>query len=86
MASFARPRPAMAAGAAAEAPRDTRLAWLDLPFYDRLSADARDGLQAVLAILGSKSPEWGLPTLCRTSWRCRPAPMNAKPLPPGGCF
>lgn len=51
-ASFARPRAAMAEGAAAEAPVTPDFAWFDLPFNDRLSADARDGIEAVLDILG----------------------------------
>lgn len=50
--SFARPRPAMAIGAAAEAPVTPNLAWFDLPFNDRLADDARDGLMAVLDVLG----------------------------------
>ncbi|WP_435703433.1 amidase [Yoonia sp.] len=50
--SFARPRPDMAAGAAADAPVPPDFAWFDLPFNDRLSADARDGIDAVLDILG----------------------------------
>lgn len=50
--SFARPRPSMAAGAAADVPVTPDLAWFDLPFNDRLTADARDGIDAVLDILG----------------------------------
>lgn len=52
--SFARPRPNMATGASAEAPVDPDFAWLDLPFYDRLSDDARDGVEAVLDALGGQ--------------------------------
>lgn len=51
-ASFARPRPDMTAGAAAEVPVTPDLAWFDLPFNDRLSEAAREGLDAVLDILG----------------------------------
>jgi Asp-tRNA(Asn)/Glu-tRNA(Gln) amidotransferase A subunit family amidase len=50
--SFARARPDMAAGAAAEAPVTPDLAWFDLPFNDRLSDAAREGFDAVLEILG----------------------------------
>jgi len=50
--SFARPRPAMAQGAAQDAPVTPSLVWFDLPFNDRLSDDARDGIEAVLDILG----------------------------------
>ena len=51
-ASFARPRPDMLGGAQADAPVTPELAWFELPFNDRLSGDARDGLDAVLEILG----------------------------------
>lgn len=50
--SFARPRPKMSAGAAADAPVTPALAWFDLPFNDRLSGDALDGIDAVIEILG----------------------------------
>lgn len=50
--SIARPRPGMAAGAAADAPVTPDLAWFNLPFYDRLSDDASAGFEAVLEILG----------------------------------
>lgn len=50
--SFARPRPHMSVGAHADAPVTPALAWFDLPFNDRLSGDALDGIDAVLEILG----------------------------------
>ena len=50
--SFARARPDTVDGAAAEVPVTPDLAWLDLPFYDRLSQDALEGLNAVMDILG----------------------------------
>jgi Asp-tRNA(Asn)/Glu-tRNA(Gln) amidotransferase A subunit family amidase len=50
--SFARPRPNMSEGAAADVPVTPALAWIDLPFNDRLSSDALDGIDAVLEILG----------------------------------
>ena len=50
--SFARPRPNMSAGAGANAPVTPALAWFDLPFNDRLSDDALDGIDAVIEILG----------------------------------
>lgn len=50
--SFARPRPNMTAGAGADAPVTPELAWFELPFNDRLSPDAREGMEAVLDILG----------------------------------
>lgn len=52
-ASYARPRPKMWDGANVEAPVTPSLAWFDLPFNDRLSQDAHDGLEAVLDLLGS---------------------------------
>lgn len=51
--SFARPRPAMAAGAAEDAPVAPNFAWFDLPFNDRLSEAAMGGLEAVMDVLGS---------------------------------
>lgn len=50
--SFARPRPNTSVGAAADAPVTPELAWLNLPFYDRLAADTKEGFEAVLDILG----------------------------------
>lgn len=50
--SFARPRPDMTSGAAADAPVTPDLAWFNLPFNDRLSEDARAGFEEVLDILG----------------------------------
>ena len=52
--SFARPRPQMRAGAQAEAPVAPDLVWFNLPFYDRLSPDAHEGMEAVLDVLGSR--------------------------------
>lgn len=50
--SFARPRPDMSAGAAEDVPATPELVWFNLPFNDRLSDDAKEGLDAVLDILG----------------------------------
>jgi len=50
--SFARPRPAMLAGAIADPPVTPEFVWFNLPFNDRLAPDARDGLNAVLDVLG----------------------------------
>lgn len=52
--SFARPRPDMFAGAVADAPVTPDLAWFNLPFYDRLTDDARGGLDIVLDVLGTQ--------------------------------
>ena len=53
-ASFARPRPDMAAGARAEAPVEPDIAWFDFPFNDLLNADVREGLDAVIDMLGPR--------------------------------
>lgn len=53
-ASFARPRPKMAQGATADAPVDPDIAWFDMPYHDRLTQDARDGMEAVIEGLGGK--------------------------------
>ena len=52
--SFARPRPQMRAGSQAEAPVAPDLVWFNLPFYDRLSPDAHEGMEAVLDVLGPR--------------------------------
>jgi Asp-tRNA(Asn)/Glu-tRNA(Gln) amidotransferase A subunit family amidase len=53
-ASFARPRPEMARGAQADVPVEPDFLWLDLPYFDRLNDDAREGLAAVTDTLGAK--------------------------------
>lgn len=53
-ASFARPRPAMLAGAQAEAPVPPDFSWLELPFYDRLAEATRAGLDAVAEVMGAR--------------------------------
>lgn len=58
-ASFARPRPAMLEGAQAEVPIEPNFAWFDLPFHDRLEADAREGLELVLDMLGGQVERFG---------------------------
>lgn len=53
-ASFARPRPGHLAGARAEVPVEPDFAWFDMPYHDRLDADARAGLESVLDALGDR--------------------------------
>lgn len=53
-ASFPRPRPAMQAGATAEAPVAPDLCWFDMPYHDRLDDDAREGLEQILDALGDR--------------------------------
>jgi Asp-tRNA(Asn)/Glu-tRNA(Gln) amidotransferase A subunit family amidase len=52
--SFAHARPAMLNGARADAPIEPDLVWFNLPFNDRLSDAARDGLEGVMDILGER--------------------------------
>lgn len=49
---FARPR--SLAGAQQDPPVDPEIAWFDLPFNDRLSEAARDGLDEIMDLLGSR--------------------------------
>jgi len=53
-ASFARPRPAMAKGAAENVPVEPDLAFFEMPFHDRLANDTREGLEAVIDALGGQ--------------------------------
>ncbi len=52
--SFARPRPQMLAGAREQATIPPDLVWLDMGYHDRLTADAREGLEEVVAALGGR--------------------------------
>ena len=52
--SFARPRPSLLQGARAEPPVAPDIAWFDMPYHDRLSPDANDGLDAVIDALGAR--------------------------------
>ncbi len=53
-ASFARPRSKLLDGARAEAPVEPDIAWFDMPFHDRLTPDAVEGLEAVMDALGPR--------------------------------
>lgn len=53
-ASLPWPPPHMAAGVAQDVPVPPDLAWFDLPFNDRLSDAAREGLDAVIEVLGER--------------------------------
>ena len=50
-ASFARPRPSAASGANAEPPVEPDFAWIDMPYHDRLSDDARAGFEEIMQAL-----------------------------------
>ncbi len=49
--SFARPRPSAAAGVRTEPPVEPDFAWIDMPYHDRLSADARAGFEEIIEAL-----------------------------------
>lgn len=53
-ASFARPRARCLEGARADVPVEPDFLWLDMPYFDRLDDDARDGMEAVLEALGGR--------------------------------
>ncbi|MBW4710071.1 amidase [Roseobacter sp. YSTF-M11] len=52
--SFAHARPDMLLGATEDAPVEPDFAWFNLPFNDRLSGAAREGLDGVMDILGAR--------------------------------
>ena len=52
--SFVHARPKMAEGAMTDAPVEPDLVWFDLPFNDRLSEAAHDGLADIMEILGAR--------------------------------
>lgn len=49
---YPRPRPRMLEGAGSEAPVDPAFIWLDMPYHDRLTTDAAEGMEAVIEGLG----------------------------------
>lgn len=51
---YPRPRPAMLEGFQAEPPVEPSLAFIDLPFADRLSADSRAGFKELVTALGAR--------------------------------
>jgi len=52
--SYPRPRPDMLIGSRAPVPVQPELVWFDLPFNDRLTDDARAGLEEVVDALGAR--------------------------------
>jgi Asp-tRNA(Asn)/Glu-tRNA(Gln) amidotransferase A subunit family amidase len=52
--SYPRPRPDMTSGVNAEPPVEPALAFIDLPFADRLASDTRDGFEEIIAALGPR--------------------------------
>lgn len=53
-ASLARPSPCASAGLRRQPPVEPVFAWLDLSFNDKMSSDARDGINEILSGLGSR--------------------------------
>ena len=52
--SYQDARPDLLAGARAEVPVEPEIAWLNLPFNDRLSEAASEGLETVMDVLGER--------------------------------
>ncbi len=50
-ASFPRPRPSALAGLRSEPPVEPDFAWIDIPYHDRLSGDARAGFEDIIDAL-----------------------------------
>ena len=50
--THSRPRPRFLEGCRSEPPIEPSLAWIDAPYHSRLSDDARQGLDDVVALLG----------------------------------
>ena len=53
-ASYPRPRPQMQKGATADAPLPPNFIWFDMPYFDRLTPAARDGMDELLGALGDR--------------------------------
>ncbi len=54
VASFARPRPVAISGVNAEPPVEPNLVWIDMPYHDRMSDDARAGFDEIIEALGER--------------------------------
>lgn len=59
--SYARPRPPMLEGCRANAPVDPEFVWLELPFNNRLTPAAREGLEEIMALLGDRVEKISVP-------------------------
>ena len=53
-ASYGRPRPQMRQGATSDAPMPPNFIWFDMPYFDRLTPAARDGMEELLGALGDR--------------------------------
>ena len=52
--SFCRPRPGLLNGAASEPPVAPNFVWFEMPYFDKLSDDSREGMVTVLDALGGQ--------------------------------
>ncbi|MAG95547.1 MAG: amidase [Alphaproteobacteria bacterium] len=60
-ATYPRAKPDFSAGCRQEVPVEPALAWLDLPFYDRLAEDAGSGIAELRDALGGRVEEFTAP-------------------------
>ena len=60
-ASHTRPKPELGAGCREPVPAEPSFLWFELPFADRLAADAREGLAELLEVLGERVEKFELP-------------------------
>ncbi|MGI9462770.1 MAG: amidase [Aestuariivirgaceae bacterium] len=61
-ASYVDPKPAMLAGARTEPPVEPDIAWLELPFADRLDASSVEGFDELVSALGTHVEKLPAPT------------------------
>jgi Asp-tRNA(Asn)/Glu-tRNA(Gln) amidotransferase A subunit family amidase len=52
--SFCRPRPRLLNGVRSETPVAPNFVWVEMPYFDKLSDDSREGMMAVLDALGGQ--------------------------------
>jgi Asp-tRNA(Asn)/Glu-tRNA(Gln) amidotransferase A subunit family amidase len=52
--SFCRPRPTLLNSVSSEPPAAPNFAWFEMPYFDKLSNDSREGMMAVLNALGGQ--------------------------------
>ena len=58
---FWRPRPQLCAGLASPRSQDPHFAWFEMPYFDRLAADAHVGLMDIVARLGNRVEQVSAP-------------------------
>ncbi|MGI9407362.1 MAG: amidase [Hyphomicrobiaceae bacterium] len=60
-ATYVRPKPRIARGAAEEVPVEPAFAWFELHYHDRLTGDAREGFEELLEALGDRVERFPAP-------------------------